>query len=62
MANNRVRGAAGADEEGMSDRLIVGLILAYAVICAVSLYEKNYNRLLYWIGAILIQLSVLKMR
>lgn len=44
----------------MSNKLILGLLVIYFIIAIVSLFEKNYTKLEYWIGAILIVHSTLK--
>jgi len=56
---------AAVDEEasrGMSTILMRILLAEYVVIAAVCLFEGNYARLLYWIGASVLQISVLMMR
>lgn len=42
-----------------STNLMVWLLCNYAVICIVSVWEKNWVRATYWLGAFLITGSVL---
>jgi len=41
--------------------LMIGLVCAYAVVCATFLYEGNFPKALYWLGALIITASVLWM-
>jgi len=43
----------------MSNWLIKALLVEYIVIMIVCLYERNYPRVLYWIGASLLQVGIL---
>jgi len=43
----------------MSNLLIKSMILAYFIIIGFSLFEGNFKRALYYLGAILISLSIL---
>ncbi len=45
----------------MSTRLMIALMVAYAVIAAASAWERNWWRVLYFVGAILISIAVLGM-
>jgi hypothetical protein len=45
----------------MSTKLMVWLLCNYAVICGFSLYEKNWPRAGYWLGAFIITGSVIWM-
>jgi len=45
----------------MSTALMVFLLAVYAAILLASAWERNWYRCLYWAGAILIMVSVLKM-
>lgn len=52
----------GDEKEGakeMSNFLIKCLLIEYIVIMAVCVYEKNWARVLYWIGACLLQIGIL---
>ena len=44
-----------------STRLMLWLILNYAVIAAASAHERNWARVLYFVAAILITLAVMWM-
>ena len=46
----------------MSDRLMWLMILAYTVIVAASLWDRQYGRAVYFAGAIVISVGVLMMR
>jgi len=43
----------------MSDNIIKLLLGIYIIISIVCLYEKNYAKFLYWVGASIINLSIL---
>ena len=45
-----------------STLLMQGLIVTYVIIAGVALWEGNYARCSYWIGASIITGSVLVMR
>jgi hypothetical protein len=45
----------------MSTTLIKLLLVAYVIIMGFSLYEGNYPRALYWLGASILQVSILLM-
>lgn len=44
-----------------STLMMKALLVAYIIICIVSLFEKNWVRSLYWFGASILQTSVLLM-
>ena len=44
-----------------STRLMVFLLCVYAAILLASAWEKNWVRALYWLGAMIIMVSVLLM-
>jgi hypothetical protein len=46
----------------MSNTLIIILIIFYVVILAVSLWEHNYWRALYWLSAIGIVVATMRVR
>jgi len=43
----------------ISDKVMVGFLIAYFLLSIVCLFEKNYPRALYWVSAGLITSSVL---
>jgi hypothetical protein len=43
----------------MSDKLILSLLVAYTVIMVVCIYERNWPRALYWLGAIILNMSII---
>ena len=43
----------------VSNNFILGLIGTYLVIACVSVYEKNYSRMMYFIGAIILSIGLL---
>ena len=43
----------------ISNWLIRLLLVEYAVIMAVCVYEKNWARVLYWFGAGMLQVAIL---
>jgi drug/metabolite transporter (DMT)-like permease len=45
----------------MSTGLMLALIVAYAAIAVAALWEKNWPRALYFLGAIIISVAVLWM-
>ena len=45
----------------MSTPLMLGLIIAYAVIAATAAWERNYWRAMYFVGAMVISVAVLGM-
>jgi drug/metabolite transporter (DMT)-like permease len=49
-------------EEGMGDRLSLVLIVFYAVLLLVYVYEGHLWKALYWFGALCIVLSVWGMK
>ena len=46
----------------MSTNLIYILLVFYLVILIASLWEKNYMRALYWLGAMLIVVATMRIR
>lgn len=44
-----------------SDRIMYALLVFYAAILIASLWERNYWRVLYFLGAIVISIAVLGM-
>lgn len=55
------RSGVGLERQGatMSDKLILFLLVAYVVIMGVCIYERNWPRALYWLGASILQISIL---
>ncbi len=45
----------------MSSNLMKFLLIIYGAICVASLFEKNWTRLEYWVGAALIVHATLRM-
>ena len=45
----------------MSTRLMIALMLAYAVIAVAAEWERNWYRSLYYVAALLISVAVLGM-
>jgi uncharacterized membrane protein len=43
----------------MSAKLVIALTVVYVVIAIVCLFEKKFPFALYWLGATLIQISLL---
>jgi hypothetical protein len=43
----------------MSNWLIRILILEYIIIMMVCVWERNFARSLYWLGAVILQLGIL---
>lgn len=46
----------------VSRGLMIFLMVQYALIAGFALYESNINRCLYFIGALLISLAVIRMK
>ena len=46
----------------MSDKIILILLITYFVILVVSIFEKNYTRAEYWLGAMLIIHATMKLK
>ncbi len=46
----------------LSNKLIAGLLLIYCVIMGTCIWEKNWARACYWLGASLIQVGILNMK
>ena len=46
-------------EEIMSNWLIKFLLVQYVIIALVCVYEHNWAKVLYWIGAGIIQVGIL---
>lgn len=43
----------------VSNNFILGLIGTYFIITCISIYEKNYSRMMYFIGAIILSIGLL---
>ena len=43
----------------ISNKILYVSITFNALLIASCIYEKNYNRVIYWIGALMINLAVL---
>jgi len=43
----------------MSTWLIKSLLIQYFIIALVCVYEKNWAKVLYWIGASMLQVAIL---
>lgn len=46
----------------ISNGLMVFLMSQYAIIALFGIFEQNYNRSLYFLGALLISVAVIRMR
>lgn len=45
-----------------SGMMMKGLLVFYLIIAAVSLYERNYPKAMYWVSAGMITTSILLMK
>lgn len=45
----------------ISKNLMYILLVEYVIIAGVCLFEKQYNKFIYWIGASVIQYAVVNM-
>lgn len=46
----------------ISTKLMIVLMVQYAAISGFSCYDRNWNRALYFLGALLISLAVVRMK
>ena len=46
----------------LSTKLMMVLIAFYVVLTALTLYEKQYAKATYWVGAIILNLGVILMK
>ncbi len=53
--------SADSWDERMSTYIMYALLVFYLAILVAALFERNYWRALYWIGAMLITISILGM-
>ena len=43
----------------VSTKMMMVMVLSYTIIVLTSLYEKNYARALYFLGAIILNIGIL---
>lgn len=46
----------------LSTKVMVFFLCEYIVLAGIFAWERNWNKLLYWIGGCLIQYAVLKLK